>query len=210
MSFCCTFSIIGTKETSATITDNFRTVFYPEGCFQIFFALSSSTVSTFAFSYLFQGKPSILDFLTGSISGAILFGSVASFTTNIAAPIAIGIFAAFVSTYYRAHIMKQINKKKVYDMLGLFGPFVLTALIGVIVLSPIVLRSFFNFSLISPPLHGQPITSSNETAFVLIYAGISVGIGLITGMIISTMVRCLSGGEIRFGDNLNFLQDMNI
>jgi hypothetical protein len=45
---------------------------------------------------------------------------------------------------------------------------------------------------------------------LLSYAGISAGIGLITGMVISTIMRCCSGSEKRFGDNLLFVQDFNV
>ena len=176
----------------------------------MFFALSSSTVSTLAFSFLMNKKPRATDMFNGSISGAIIFGSIAGYATNIAVPIATGIFSAFLSVFYKSKLMNRLNKSHAYDMLGLFGPFMIVAIFGVIVLAPIVLKSFVNFSIVTNPMNGAAVTSSNETGWLLSYAGISAGIGLITGMVISTIMRCCSGSEKRFGDNLLFIQDFNV
>lgn len=175
----------------------------------MFFVLSSSTVCSLAFSFLFNKKPRAADIFTGSISGAVLMGSVAAFITNIAVPIVVGIFSAFVSVLYKCKVMVRLNKEHARDILGLFGPFLVVGVFGVIVLAPIVLSSLANFGLVTGPMNGT-VVGASSASWVLIYAGTSAGMGLITGMVISTVVRCCSGKEKRFGDNLTFLQRLDV
>jgi hypothetical protein len=47
-------------------------------------------------------------------------------------------------------------------------------------------------------------------ASVLIYAGISVGVGLVCGMMNSTILRCLDKFDYQFGDRLLFVQKLSI
>jgi ammonia channel protein AmtB len=156
------------------------------------FALCSSTISTIAFEIFMNKKPTLTHIFSGSISGAILFGSVASFTTNIAAPIAVGLASGFFSALYNKILLKKVNKNQLHDSLGIFGPIFFTSILSTAVLSPIVIKSFSEYSLNTPPLEGSVISSSGQSAWMLIYCGISSGMGLLTGMIISTIMRCLS------------------
>jgi ammonia channel protein AmtB len=176
----------------------------------MFFALSSSTICTLAFSYLMNIKPRTTDLFNGSISGAIIFGSVAGYATNIAVPITVGIFSAFISAFYKSKIMPSLNKHHAHDMLGLFGSFLIVAIIGAIAVAPIILKSFLNYTIVTSPMNSVSIVQANLPEWALIYVGISAGIGLITGMIISTIIRCCSGSEKRFGDNNLFIQNLNV
>lgn len=90
--------------------------------------------------------------------------------------------------------MKSLNKQRVRDLLGLFGPFLMVALLSVIALAPIVIRSYWNNSIVTSPMNKTSISSLGEAGWVIIYAGISAGIGLATGMFISTVIRCLHTG----------------
>lgn len=158
----------------------------------MFFALSASTVSSLAFSFLINKRPRAADIFTGSISGAVIMGSVAAFITNIAVPIVVGIFSAFVSVLYKCKVMVRVNKEHARDILGLFGPFLVVGVFGVVVLAPIVLISLANLGLVTGPMNGT-VVGTSSASWVLIYAGISAGMGLITGMVVSTVVRCCSG-----------------
>ena len=90
--------------------------------------------------------------------------------------------------------MKNLNKQRVRDLLGLFGPFLVVALLGVIALAPIIIRTFLDNSIVTSPMNKISINSLGEAGYVIIYAGVSAGIGLATGMIISTIIRCLHSG----------------
>lgn len=135
-------------------------------------------------------RPSLIHIFSGSLSGAIFFGSVASFTTNIAAPIAVGIASGFFSVLYNKILLKKVNKNQLYDSLGIFGPIFFTSILSTAVLSPIVIKAFFDYSLDTLPLEGSVISSSGQSGWMLIYFGISSGMGLLTGMLISTIMRC--------------------
>lgn len=150
-------------------------------------------------------RPSLTHIFSGSISGAILFGSVASFTTNIAAPIAVGIASGFFSALYNKILFKKVNKNQLYDSLGIFGPIFFSSILSTVLLSPIVIKSFTDYSLLPLPLEGSVISSSSQSGWMLIYFGISSGMGLLTGMIISTIMRCVSHRQESFGDFLMFV-----
>lgn len=168
-------------------------MFYPEGSLNIFFALSSSLISTIGFSIVFGKKKKIdfSDLYLGSISGAIMFGPVASFVTNISAPIAVGIFSGLVSVFYRQKMMKKLNKKHIYDSLGLFGSVGIVSMFGVIAVSPLVIHTYYFNDVRSTPMGSISVKSPSEAPFIVIFAGISAGIGLVSGMINSTILRCL-------------------
>jgi len=58
-------------------------------------------------------------------------------------------------------------------------------------LAPIAIYSFYYYGITPTLFGGTSISSQGEVGWVLIYVGISVGIGLISGMITSTVIRCL-------------------
>jgi len=137
LSFCMTFSIVGIRNKSNT-PSNLRAVFYPEAMIGIFFALSSCVISTMGFSVIFNRNFDIKTLLGGCLGGAIMFGPVASFAVNISVPISLGIISGYFSVLYHSVLMPRINKKYLNDSLGLLGSFSLPALIGVLVIAPIV------------------------------------------------------------------------
>lgn len=157
----------------------------------MFFALSSSTVCAYAFSILFSKKPKLSFIICSSISGAVIFGSVASFASNIAIPIAVGIGSAFISVFWMSKVTKMMNNSHIFDAIGLFGSFFVVGLFGTLLVAPIVIKSFQVYGLSNGALNNLAISSSSEASWVLIYVGISSGIGLICGMINATLMRCL-------------------
>lgn len=64
--------------------------------------MSASIIFNYAFSILLNssGKISLRGSLLGTISGAIMYGSVAATSINIGAAIAVGLLAGFFSALY--------------------------------------------------------------------------------------------------------------
>lgn len=77
-----------------------------------------------------------------------MYGSIATFSTNIAIPITLGIASAFFSVWYNSKLMPFINKKQLNDSLGLFGGYSITAVFGVIMVAPIVIYCYINYGLL--------------------------------------------------------------
>jgi len=120
-----------------------------------------------------------------------MFGPVASFANNIGISIAVGIGSGLISVIYRSRILPSLNKRHIYDSLGLFGPILMVSILGTIVVAPIVIFCNYYYELVPNGFDGVKIDNSGVAGWVLIYAGISAGIGLISGMINSTILRCL-------------------
>ena len=162
-----------------------------------FFALSASVVSTYAFSILFGEKIGVRESLIGTISGAVIYGAVAGTCINIGASIAVGILAGFVSALYFTKIYRKLNEKHVYDTMGLFSTLVISFL-GTFFVAPIVLKTYYNYSVSLPTLNstsvttGSAITNSNTAGWVLVYVGISMGIGLTTSLVINLIMKCFT------------------
>lgn len=100
----------------------------------------------------------------------------------------IGTIAGFVSGIYMRAIHVKMNKNHIKDVLGLFGPFFWSAFLGSFVVTPAVVATYYNkginfpFTTTSPPLH--------LAGYQLIYVGITVGIGLVGGVITGLFNLC--------------------
>lgn len=191
MSFCLTASISG---NSLSTTSAFRKLFYPEGSMSMFFALSAAVITTYSTSIIFNSanrKIKISDAFIGTISGGIIFGPVASYATSLAVPIALGFSAGLVTSFYRSVVMPRINHLLIYDTMGLFGGILFNSILGTVVAAPVVCIAFVNFSLPSPAWNATDrITNYAEAGFLLVYVGVSAGIGLFGGLTASFFMRC--------------------
>jgi hypothetical protein len=72
-----------------------------------------------------------------------MIGPIAGSIDNIAIPIALGIGSALISVIYHIYIFPKINKNNIYDNLGLFGPYLLIAFLGTLVVAPITFISYY-------------------------------------------------------------------
>lgn len=95
---------------------------------------------------------SLIDLIGGSISGAIMFGPVAGFTSNLAIPIALGIPGGFLCVIYKAKLMPRFNKTKLRDAIGFLGPFLMVPVIGNYVSTPVVIYIYSAYAITTPQL----------------------------------------------------------
>lgn len=177
----------------------------------MFFALSSSVLSTAAVSIIFTpGNALKLSDLMGStISGAIMFGPVAGFTQNITIPITLGIISGAISTFYKSKLLPIINKKYLLDSMGFLGPFFVIPVLGNFIVAPIIVGVYASSTKLPPQLYGTAILPKTAS-FVFVYFLVSAGMGMICGMMISWVMRVFKGNENNFGDRLMFSQDLSL
>lgn len=120
-----------------------------------------------------------------------MYGPVASYANNLAIPIALGCGGSFIAVLYRSRFLPEINENRIKDSFGLIGGFFFPALTGVVVTSPIIIYMYYNYSFVNKALTNVAIVSG-APAQILAFAGISGGIGLICGMFLATIMRCIS------------------
>lgn len=115
-------------------------------------------------------------------------GAAAPLVYNIGIIIMIGSVTGFLCGIYMRVLHVKINKNNVKDVLGLFGPFCISSLIGSLVIVPSTLIVYYN--------RGQKFPFANiaipysMAGYQLIYVGISAGIGLAGGLITSITSIC--------------------
>jgi hypothetical protein len=111
--------------------------------FNILWALTASVIGTYAGSaFAGRGKVGVKEALIGTITGGVIIGDVAPALPNIGYAIMIGAFGGFISGLYMRIINPLVNRNYAYDSLGLFGPFLISALLGSMVVTPSTLIWF--------------------------------------------------------------------
>ena len=199
MAFCFTHATVGKKDPTTTAINfnqatNQRIVFMPEGSVGVFFAMSSSVLSCAAWSVIFNkhNKIHIKDFLGSSISGAIMFGSTANFSNNIAIPVFLGMAAGFLCILYKSVLQPKVNSKKMVDALGILGPFFIIPILGCYVATPVIIFCYANFSIIPPQLFGTAVNIATSR-YVFVYYVITTVLGMLGGMATSSVFRWFKG-----------------
>ena len=198
LSFCATTTLFSIKSTLST-TETARSYLWQEAFLSIFIAMSASIIFNYAFSALFNAhsKFGIRGSLVGTISGAIMYGSVAGTCINIGAAIAVGLFAGFLSALFFEKIYPALNRNNITDTFGI--TFILiVSFLGTFFIAPTVIKTYYNYSVTLPTL--DPNNSASSVNFIskigaagwsLVYVGISMGIGLLGGLIIGLIVKSM-------------------
>jgi hypothetical protein len=169
-------------------------VFYPEGAIGTFFAISSSVLSTAAWSIIFNHHHTfaLTDFIGSSISGAIMFGPVAEFTSNLGIPVILGLGAGFLSVLYKTKLMPKINKKKIMDSMGLLGPFLIVPFVGNFLTTPVIIFCYSTYNIQTPQL-GYVAPLSTSSRYLYIYYILCSVMGLLGGISVSSIFRWFRG-----------------
>lgn len=122
------------------------------------------------------------------ISGGVIISSVAAYIDNIGACMAVGAFAGFFSSFWLRKIHPNLNKRKVYDHMGIIGPITFNAIFGGVGLAPLLFQVYAWIGTI-PSIMLTAITSNQSILFQLLCAGLSLGVGLSLGLL--TGLLCL-------------------
>ena len=103
--------------------------------------------------------------------------------------IMIGVVNGIISGIYMRTIHKSINKTFVKDAMGLFGPFMVSALLGsMVVVCSVLAYAYDNDEEL--PVVGDPKVPDNLVGWQLVYVGISAGIGLGGGLLAAIFSKC--------------------
>ena len=157
--------------------------------FAIMFGIIGSIIGTFIGSAMVGGgRVGYKEVLTGSITGAVISGHVAPIIYNIGILIMIGTVSGILCGFYMRVIHVKINKNNVKDVVGLFGPFAISSLLGSLVVAPALLNVYYNKALSLP--FNSTIVPRNLAGYQLIYVGLSAGIGLVGGLITVLLSVC--------------------
>lgn len=167
---------------------------YPDSMARSLSTLSTilGTISSMCCTYLTclllgGGRAGYKHALLGAIPGGVVLG--AGIVENVGVVLMIGSVAGVLTGIYMNTIHKVVNRKYVKDVIGLFGPFFISALIGSVVVVPAVLTYYYNKNEGFPFAPTVPVPR-NLAAYQLIYAGLSAGIGLGGGIVTSILSTC--------------------
>ena len=116
-------------------------------------------------------------------------GSAAPVINNIGILIMIGSVTGFFSGIYMRTIHVRVNRNNVKDVVGLFGPFLIAAFLGSIVVVPAAIATYHNRG-IGFPFDPSLSVPANLAGYQLIYAGLSAAIGLGGGLFASLFSVC--------------------
>jgi hypothetical protein len=207
LSFCVTSTLFPLKFTPGQ-AEYPRSYIWQEGFISVFFALSGSVIFSCAGSIIFGAKKEpdgrvnrkidVKDCVFGTITGGISFGAVAGTAVNIGAAIASGLFAGLFSSLAYRLIYKRINLNKLYDSYGVIN-ILMVSFFGTFAITPVILIAYYNLNWILTTLQvsnfdtvGLPLINSSIVGWVLIYVGISIGIGLVGGLMTGLFLRMIS------------------
>lgn len=132
--------------------------------------------------------------MIGTVSGAIIFGSISQICTNIGASIACGCFSGLFSAIFYNKIYQKINKRQVFDSFGSIFIFIIS-LISTLGVAPLVVYCYYNFNFLVQTLRNDSntantaITNSSVIIYMLQYVGITAGIGFGSGLIIGLIMK---------------------
>ena len=179
----------------------------------ILFALSASIIGTFVGSGLGgSGTIGYREILVGSVSGGVMIASVAPIEDNIGIMIMCGLFAGLISGVYMRTLHKTINRNHIYDNFGLFGPFCINAFIGSFIIAPAVLDRYlldpstgsFNIAFLNHSIN------MNTVGFQLVYAALSVAIGLFSGIFTGLIAKCDDDSYGLYANSRFFKKDYSL
>jgi hypothetical protein len=140
-----------------------------------------------------RGKVGVKEALVGTISGGVIMGDAAPLLPNIGIPIIIGGIGGLLSGLYMRLLHPRINRNNVIDVLGLFGPFLISAFLGAFVFTPSIIIWFTKQHRLGLSVIGDyPATLAG---WQLTYVGISAAIGFGSGLL---------GGVLCLFDRDNF------
>nr|BAK01027.1 predicted protein [Hordeum vulgare subsp. vulgare] len=200
--------------TSSSSIETQRSYIWQEGFISIFITMSASIIAHYSLTILLKpsSKIGIRGSLIGTITGAIVYGSVAGTSINIGAAIAVGLAAGALSAVYFEKVYPNINGEKIRDTFGL-GSIWIVAFLGTFLIAPTVLKTYYNYSVDLPTLYPQNtppstyiISNLDVAGWALVYVGVSIAIALLGGLVMGIVLKLLARDNSRnFDDGEYFM-----
>ena len=212
--FTLTLSHMGTGFIFATFifTYNILVSYSSRGSnvavFAMLFSLIGSVAGTYVGSALAgKGRVGYKEALVGTICGGIAMSGAAPLIDNIGLQITVGFTAGFLAGIYMRTIHVSLNKNYIKDAMGLFGPFMFTALLASMVLVPASLTYYFNNDRTLPTLtNPEPNVPKDLIGWQLVYVGITFGIG-IAGGLVAVLLAFAGASPLSVGTNQRFFSN---
>lgn len=209
LSFCTTTTFFPIKFTPAQ-AEFARSYIWQEAYLAIFFAMSSSVISSTALTVLFNGKTGVWEIILGIICGGIVFGPIAGTAVNIGAAITCGIISGIFLSVYRWKIHKMVNNGRVNDCYGALGVFIVS-LVSTFGISPIILIGYYIRTWILPTLSvsnfdtkGLPLINGSIAGWVLSYVGVSIGVAIGSAFIAGIVFKLVSNNHLEGSRSYDF------
>lgn len=201
LSFCTTTTFFPVKFTPAQ-AEFARSYIWQEAFLAIFFAMSSSVISSTALTILFNGKTGVWEVILGIICGGIVFGPIAGTAVNIGAAITCGIISGIIVSIYRWKIHRRVNDDRVDDCYGAFGVFIVS-LVSTFGIAPIILITYYVRTWILPTLSvsnfdtkGLPLVNGSIAGWILSYVGVSIGVAIGSGLIAGIIFKLVGNSHL--------------
>lgn len=121
---------------------------------------------------------------------------------NIGSALASGLFAGLTSALYFRFGHNKFNQLLLKDSYGVKNIFI-TSFVGTFAIAPIILASYYDrnwilttFEVSNYDSVGLTLVNGSIAGWILIYVGISIGIGSISGLIASLFLSILKNNYI--------------
>ena len=107
---------------------------------------------------------------------------------------ATGSFAGLFSAFFYHKIYTKINRRRVFDTLGI-TLIALVSLIATLGVAPLVIFSYYTYKTLLPTLPnttdstGTAITSSTLVRYMIQYVGITAAVGSVSGIVIGALMK---------------------
>lgn len=192
----------------------------------IWLALSSGVLGTFAASSIYYRKLNLHDFVFTSLAGAITLSSTTDVYYSPGAASGIGFLASFVTSFIHTSFKQRLNKNGVVDsnssIFAFFFPSLLAAAVSAIFqsigLSGAAAISHQSYNSATELFISNNYVAQGENvaegrgaplqgAYQFIGWGISVGVGIGAGLVVGLIYRLIND---TFTDPLDFFNDATI
>lgn len=209
LSFCTTTTFFPVKFTPAQ-AEYARSYIWQEAFLALFFAMSSSVISSSALTVLFRGKTGVWEVVLSVICGGIVFGPVAGTAVNIGAAITCGIISGLIVSIYCWKLHNRIDTQRVNHSYGATGVLIVS-FVSTFAISPIILIAYYARTWILPTLavsnfdtKGLPLINGSIAGWVLTYVGVSIGVGAGSALVTGLVFKLIQGASHEGSHNYHF------
>lgn len=158
-----------------------------------------------------KGRANIEGIIIGTITGGIMVGGLADVIESIGACLFLGFIAGAISGIFGTIVTPRMNANGIVDSQGLLGPVLVVAFLASFVLHPSILSQFFiRKSTLTPRGLGHAETDFRVARYHLAYFGITLGVSLVTGLIVGLITKVKRSENYDFMDAKWFADDYGL